>query len=38
MIITSGNEVAGYSIANYLGIARGIVVRAPSIAQGILGG
>jgi uncharacterized protein YbjQ (UPF0145 family) len=38
MIITSGNEVTGYSIASYLGVVRGIVVRSPNIAQGILGG
>ena len=38
MIVTTGNEVAGHSIASYLGIVRGIVVRSPSIAQGFLGG
>jgi uncharacterized protein YbjQ (UPF0145 family) len=38
MIVTTGNEVGGHSIANYLGIVRGIVVRSPSIAQGFLGG
>ena len=38
MIVTSGNEVAGYSISSYLGVVRGIVVRSPNIAQGILGG
>lgn len=37
MIVTTGNEVAGYRIAEYLGIARGIVVRATSIGQGIVG-
>lgn len=37
MIVTTGNEVVGYSIASYLGIVRGIVVRSPNIAQGILG-
>ena len=38
MIVTTGNEVAGHSIASYIGIVRGIVVRSPSIAQGFLGG
>ena len=38
MIVTTGNDVAGYSISEYLGIVRGIVVRSPSITQGFLGG
>ena len=38
MIVTTGNEVAGQSIAGYTGIVRGIVVRSPSIAQGFFGG
>ena len=38
MIVTTGNEVAGQSISGYIGIVRGIVVRSPSIAQGLLGG
>jgi len=38
MIVTTGNEIAGYAIAEYVGIVRGIVVRSPSIKQGILGG
>ncbi len=38
MIVTTGNEVAGHTIAGYIGIVRGIVVRSPNIAQGILGG
>ena len=38
MIITTGNDVAGRTIKSYLGIVRGIVVRSPSIAQGIMGG
>jgi uncharacterized protein YbjQ (UPF0145 family) len=38
MIVTSGNEVTGHSIASYVGIVRGIVVRSPNIAQGLLGG
>src|SRR4051812_42957255 len=38
MIVTTGNEITGASIAKYLGIVRGIVVRSPSIAQGFFGG
>ena len=38
MIVTTGNEITGRSIASYIGIVRGIVVRSPSIAQGFLGG
>jgi uncharacterized protein YbjQ (UPF0145 family) len=38
MIVTSGNDVSGYLIKEYLGVVRGIVVRAPNIAQGIMGG
>ncbi len=38
MIITTGNDVAAYSINGYLGIVRGIVVRSTSIGQGLIGG
>ena len=38
MIVTTGNAVEGRLIGSYLGVVRGIVVRSPSIAQGILGG
>ena len=38
MIVTTGNEVAGHTIAQYLGVVRGIVVRSPTIAQGFFGG
>ena len=38
MIVTTGNEVEGFVVAEYLGIVRGIVVQAPTIAQGISGG
>src|SRR4028118_2104577 len=38
MIITTGNDVAGYEIIDYLGIVRGIVVRATGIGRGIVGG
>ena len=38
MIVTTGNDVAGHTVAEYLKVVRGIVVRAPNIAQGLLGG
>jgi uncharacterized protein YbjQ (UPF0145 family) len=38
MIVTTGNEVEMGKIIQYLGIVRGIVVRSPSIGQGIVGG
>jgi uncharacterized protein YbjQ (UPF0145 family) len=37
LIVTTGNDVAGHEITEYLGIVRGIVVRAKSITQGIRG-
>jgi uncharacterized protein YbjQ (UPF0145 family) len=38
MIVTTTFTVEGSSIIEYKGIVRGIIVRAPTIAQGILGG
>jgi uncharacterized protein YbjQ (UPF0145 family) len=38
MIVTTGNEVSDRSIARYLGVVRGIVVRSPTIGQGLMGG
>lgn len=38
MIVTTGNEVEGARIAQYLGVVRGIVVRATSIGAGFIGG
>lgn len=38
MIVTTGNEVSGYVITEYLGVVRGIVVRSPSIKQNFFGG
>jgi uncharacterized protein YbjQ (UPF0145 family) len=35
--VTTGNSLEGYEIAEYLGIVRGIVVRAQTITQGIRG-
>src|SRR5579864_6091094 len=37
LLVTTGNEIAGRRIHEYLGIVRGIVVRSPSIGQGLLG-
>jgi uncharacterized protein YbjQ (UPF0145 family) len=37
ILVTTGNEISGYRIREYLGIVRGIVVRSPSIGQGIVG-
>jgi uncharacterized protein YbjQ (UPF0145 family) len=38
MIITTGNEVVGGKIVEYLGVVRGVVVRSPGIKQGFIGG
>lgn len=38
MIVTGGNEVAAAEITEYLGVVRGIVVRATGIGRGIVGG
>lgn len=38
MIMTTTMTVDGYRVARYLGIVRGIIVRAPTISQGIMGG
>ena len=38
MIVTTTFEVQGYRIVEYKGVVRGIVVRSPTIAQGIVGG
>jgi len=38
MQVTTTFSIEGYRIAEYKGLVRGIVVRAPTIGQGILGG
>ena len=38
MIITTGNDVAMGEIVQYLGVVRGILVRATSIGAGLIGG
>lgn len=35
---TTTFNLEGYRIVKYLGVVRGIIVRAPTIAQGFLGG
>jgi uncharacterized protein YbjQ (UPF0145 family) len=36
--VTTTLSIDGYRIREYRGVVRGIIVRAPTIAQGILGG
>ncbi|HSW44296.1 MAG TPA: YbjQ family protein [Phycisphaerae bacterium] len=36
--VTTTFTIEGYRIVRYLGVVRGIIVRAPTIAQGIIGG
>ena len=38
MIVTTGMEIEGRRINQYLGVVRGIVVRATGIGRGIIGG
>jgi uncharacterized protein YbjQ (UPF0145 family) len=38
MYVTTTFTIEGHEIVEYRGLVRGIVVRAPTIAQGILGG
>jgi uncharacterized protein YbjQ (UPF0145 family) len=38
MFVTTTFAIEGYEIVEYKGIVRGIIVRAPTIAQGIVGG
>jgi uncharacterized protein YbjQ (UPF0145 family) len=37
MQVTTTFEIDGYEVAEYKGMVRGIVVRSPTIAQGIMG-
>ncbi len=36
--VTTTFTIEGYKIVEYRGVVRGIIVRAPTISQGILGG
>ncbi len=38
MIVTTTNDLTGHEIVEYKGIVRGLIVRSPTIAQGLLGG
>jgi uncharacterized protein YbjQ (UPF0145 family) len=38
MIVTTGNEIEGGKIVQYLGVVRGVVVRSPGIGRGFIGG
>ncbi|MGA2016130.1 MAG: YbjQ family protein [Opitutaceae bacterium] len=38
MIVTTTFTIDGYEVAEHKGLVRGIVVRSPTISQGILGG
>ena len=38
MQVTTTFSIEGYRISEYKGLVRGLVVRAPTIGQGILGG
>jgi uncharacterized protein YbjQ (UPF0145 family) len=35
MIVTTGFDIAGYHIKEYKGLVRGIIVRSPTIGQGL---
>jgi uncharacterized protein YbjQ (UPF0145 family) len=38
MPVTTTFTIEGYRITQYLGIVRGLIVRSPTISQGIMGG
>ncbi len=38
ILVTTGNDVAGHDITQYLGIVRGIIVRSTGIGRGLIGG
>jgi uncharacterized protein YbjQ (UPF0145 family) len=38
VIVTTGNEIPGYRITEFLGVVRGVIVRSASIKQGLMGG
>jgi uncharacterized protein YbjQ (UPF0145 family) len=37
MIVTTGNDVPGRPVAQFLGVVRGVIVRSPTIGQGLMG-
>lgn len=38
MLVTTTLNIEGHRVVEYLGVVRGIIVRAPTIGQGIMGG
>lgn len=38
MIVTTGNQIDGHVVVEYLDVVRGIVVRATGIGAGLIGG
>ena len=38
LIVTTGNEITGRAVDQYLGIVRGVVVRSPTSTQSLFGG
>jgi len=38
IIVTTSDSIDGKVIKNYLGIVKGIIVRAPTLTQGLMGG
>ena len=38
MIVTTTYSVEGYKVREYKGIVRGIIVRSPTLVQGLMGG
>jgi uncharacterized protein YbjQ (UPF0145 family) len=38
MLVSTTFDIPGYRINSHKGMVRGIIVRSPTIAQGILGG
>ncbi|MDP9034723.1 MAG: YbjQ family protein [Myxococcota bacterium] len=37
LLVSTGNEISGHRIVEYLGVVRGIVVRSPNIGQSFVG-
>lgn len=38
MIVSTTFQIEGHAVEEYLGLVRGVIVRSPTIAQGIFGG
>lgn len=37
VLVTTGNDLAGFRVIEYLGVVRGIIVRSPNIGQSFVG-